>query len=516
MKKLPIGVQTFSKLREGGYCYVDKTELIYQLTHRAGDYYFLARPRRFGKSLLVSTLKAAFSGQKTLFKGLYLENNWDWDIKYPVIDISFGRGIVESRAILEQRIKTMLEEHAHAFGIELRNENLADRFAELIQKLEQKYQHRVVILVDEYDKPILDNIDTPDIAMEIREGLKNFYSVIKDRDAHIRFALLTGVSKFSKVSIFSGLNNLNDISLEKRYATLCGYTTDEIKQIFADYLNDVDFKTLGNWYDGYNFMGEHVYNPYNVLLYLDNRTFRNYWFETGSPSFLVKLIQKRQYAAPQLEQVKISERMLSSFDIDHIEIETLLFQTGYLTIKKVTQQGPRRIFQLTYPNLEVKMSLAESLLTGFVRHPLEQEQNLSATYKALQQGDMNALKSVFHAFFASIPHDWYRKNQLAGYEGYYASIFYCYFTALGLAVTAEDTTNKGQIDLAVRLDNNIYVMEFKVIGKTGDAGSALKQIKDKNYHDKFLGTGVVIYIVGVAFNKEDRNIAGFEWEQISH
>ncbi len=515
MKKLPIGVQTFSKLREGGYCYVDKTELIHQLTHRAGDYYFLARPRRFGKSLLVSTLKAAFLGQKSLFNGLYLEKNWNWDMKHPVVEISFGRGIVESRAILEQRIKTMLEEHAHPCGIELTNENIADKFAELIQKLEKKYHNRVVILVDEYDKPILDNIDNPQIAMEIREGLKDFYSVIKDRDAHIRFAFLTGVSKFSKVSIFSGLNNLNDITLEKRYATLCGYTTDEIKQVFADYLADVDMKALGNWYDGYNFMGEYVYNPYDVLLYLDSRIFRSYWFETGSPSFLVKLIQKRQYTAPQLEQVEISETMLSSFDIDHIEIETLLFQTGYLTIKKVTQQGPRRIFHLKYPNLEVKMGFNETLLHGFVGHPLNLQQNMSKVYTALQQADFKALKAVFHAFFASIPHDWYRKNKLAGYEGYYASIFYCYFTALGLTVTAEDTTNKGQIDLTVRLDDNLYVIEFKVIGKAGSAGSALKQIKEKNYHEKFQHKGLVIYIIGVEFNKEDKNITGFEWERIS-
>ncbi|MFV9691063.1 MAG: ATP-binding protein [Desulfobacteria bacterium] len=514
MKRLPIGIQTFSKIREGGYCYVDKTDLIYQLAHSAGDYYFLSRPRRFGKSLLVSTLKAAFSGQKELFRGLYLEKNWDWNIEYPVIDISFGRGVVESRPVLEQRIKTILDENAQPRGIELKNQNTADRFAELIQRLEKQYSHRVVVLIDEYDKPILDNIDKPDIAIEIREGLKNFYSVIKDSDAYIKFAFLTGVSKFSKVSLFSGLNNLKDITLEKRYATLCGYTEDEIKQVFADYLDGVDLAQFRTWYNGYNFLGENVYNPYNVLLYLDNRVFKNYWFETGSPSFLLKLIQTRQYLVPQLEHIEISETLLSSFDIDQIEIETLLFQTGYLTVQSVRQQGARRLYRLAYPNLEVKMSLAESLLTYFVRYPLAQEHNLSAVYYALEKADINALKNIFHAFFASIPHDWYRKNRLAGYEGYYASIFYCYFTALGLAVTAEDTTNKGQIDLTVRLDNNIYIMEFKVIEKESSTGSALKQIKEKNYQEKFQQKGLTIYMIGIEFNKEDRNITGFEWKGI--
>jgi len=253
MKRLPIGIQTFSKIREGGYCYVDKTPLIHELINGAGEYYFLARPRRFGKSLLVSTLKAVFSTQKELFMGLYLEKNRDWNIEYPVIDISFGGGVFESREILDKTIHSILNGHALNNGIELTEDAVHLKFKELIQQLGSKYNQRVVILVDEYDKPILDNIEKTDIAIEIREGLKSFYSVIKDSDAYIKFAFLTGVSKFSKVSLFSGLNNLKDITLEKRYATLCGYTEDEIKQVFADYLNGVDFTHLRKWYNGYNF-----------------------------------------------------------------------------------------------------------------------------------------------------------------------------------------------------------------------------------------------------------------------
>ncbi|MDL1963231.1 MAG: ATP-binding protein [Deltaproteobacteria bacterium] len=514
MKRLPIGIQTFGKIRESDYCYVDKTNLIYQLAHSAGEYYFLSRPRRFGKSLLVSTLKAVFSAQKELFRGLYLEKNWDWDIEYPVIDISFGGGVFESREILDKTIHSILNGHALNNSIELTEDAIHLKFKELIQQLKSKYNQRVVILVDEYDKPILDNINKPDIATEIREGLKNFYSVIKDSDACIKFAFLTGVSKFSKVSLFSGLNNLKDITLEKRYATLCGYTEDEIKQVFADYLDGVDFTHLKRWYNGYNFLGENVYNPYDVLLYLDSRVFKNYWFETGSPSFLVKLIQTRQYLVPELEKVEASEELLGSFDVDRITLETLLFQTGYLTIERVENLGDEIFYTLCYPNREVKTSLASCILNYLTDAPAANAKNQKAVYYALKKADLDALKNIFYAFFASIPHDWYRKNRIAGYEGYYASIFYSYFTALGLEVTAEDTTGKGRIDLTVRLDNNIYIIEFKVIEKKSSTGSALKQIKEKNYHEKFKQKGLIIYIIGVEFNKEDRNIAGFEWERI--
>jgi len=513
VKKLPIGIQTFSEIREEGHCYVDKTPLIHQLVE-TGKYYFLSRPRRFGKSLLVSTLQAAFSGRQDLFTGLFLEKNWDWKIIYPVITIGFGRGITESRTVLTGRIYAQLEENASLYNITLDQKDLANRFAELIQKLHKKYTHRVVILIDEYDKPILDNIDRLDIAAEIREGLKDFYSVIKDSDAHVKFAFLTGVSKFSKVSLFSGLNNLKDITLDSRYATLCGYTENDIHLVFADYLDGINFEQLRLWYNGYNFLGEKVYNPYDVLLYLDQRVFKNYWFETGSPGFLIKLIQQRQYAVPQLEKVVASETLLSSFDVEHIEIETLLFQTGYLTIENIIQQGSRVSYQLNYPNLEVKMSLMESVLNMLVQQPAEREKNLSLIYQALEQNNFEQLEQVFSAFFSAIPHDWYRKNQLAGYEGYYASIVYCYFAALGLDVIAEDTTNKGRIDLTVKLERNVYLIEFKVENNNEPTSKALEQIKTKNYQEKYQNQNLDIFLVGITFNKETKNITDFAWEQV--
>ncbi|WDN89022.1 hypothetical protein BuS5_01990 [Desulfosarcina sp. BuS5] len=513
MKKLPIGIQTFLQIIEEDYCYVDKTEFIADLI-KSDKYYFLSRPRRFGKSLLVSTLKAAFSGQKKLFTGLYLEKNHDWSIQYPVIHISLGRGVINQREILDMTIHSILRENASDYGVTLAETLPHLAFCELIQKLAKKYGHRVVVLVDEYDKPILDNIDHPDIAIEMREGLKNFYTIIKDSDEYIKFAFLTGVSKFSKVNLFSGLNNLKDITLDKRYATICGYTEEDIKQVFFEYLDGVDFGMLREWYNGYNFLGEKVYNPYDILLYLDSGLFKNYWFETGSPAFLIKLIQERQYSVPRLDNIVASEVLLSSFDVNEMAIETLLFQTGYLTIREVKQQGARILYRLTYPNLEVRMSLGESLLNHFTNFPIQKEENLSAVYEALEKADIDSLRSIFHAFFASIPHDWYRKNRLAGYEGYYASIFYCYFTALGLDVIAEDTTSHGRIDLTVRMGSRVYIIEFKVTGKKNDSPNALKQIKEKVYHDKYRQKGIDIYLIGVEFEKVERNIINFEWEKI--
>ena len=512
MKKLPIGIQTFSTLIDEGYCYVDKTPLIYRLVE-SGRYYFLSRPRRFGKSLLVSTLKAAFTGERALFRGLFLEHNWDWSVRHPVIHLSFGGGSTESLEKLEIRMGEIIQQNLEQYPMELTSRSAEGRFAELIRRLHEQYRQKVVVLVDEYDKPILDNIVRADdaTALAVREGLKSFYSVIKDSEAYLRFVLLTGVSKFSKVSLFSGLNNLEDITLSPSSATLCGYTESEIKDVFAEHLDGVDFDTLRDWYNGYNFLGESVYNPYDVLLYLKHRKFRNYWFEAASPSFLINLLQSRRYAIPDLEHIEAGEDLLSSFDVNRMEIEPLLFQTGYLTIKREKRLGNRIQYELTYPNQEVKASLGGSILNALAPYPAQQEKNLGAVYHALEQGEPDKLQAVFHAFFASIPNDWYRKNNLAAYEGYYASIVYCYFAALGLEVNAEESTDQGRVDLTVRLDKRVYVIEFKVV-ELEPGGKALAQIKAKRYFEKYLSGGDTVYLIGVEFSRDERNIVGFEWE----
>ncbi|WP_186441601.1 AAA family ATPase, partial [Desulfamplus magnetovallimortis] len=323
MKKLPIGISTFQDIITENYCYVDKSVHIRQLLD-GGKYYFLSRPRRFGKSLFLDTLRSAFEGEKELFKGLYLENNWEWNDKYPVISISFGRGVLNGKEELHKRITAILKEQADKHDIKYSHELIADRFAELIQALYKKYGKKVVILVDEYDKPILDNIENISKAEEVRDGLKNFYSVIKDSDSHIAFCFITGVSKFSKVTIFSGLNNLEDISLAPWAGNIFGYTEPELVKTFESMLHGLDINSVREWYNGYNFLGsETVYNPFDILLFLKNRKFGNYWFETATPGFLVKLLKQKRFYIPDLEGMEVNSFVISSLSMEQMTTETI-------------------------------------------------------------------------------------------------------------------------------------------------------------------------------------------------
>ncbi|MFH0730452.1 MAG: AAA family ATPase [Pseudomonadota bacterium] len=509
MKKLPIGIQTFQNLIEEGYYYVDKTAYIKKLAEE-GKYYFLSRPRRFGKSLFLSTLKSAYRGQRELFQGLYLYSHWDWDKTAPVVHISFGSGVHRNVEELRNSFDYILSEHARQYAVQLTCADLRNRFAELIQILFNRYRGKVIILVDEYDKPILDNIDNLETAIVIREELKNYYSIIKDSDPYIQLVFITGVSKFSKVSLFSGLNNLEDITLSVPYSAICGYTQEDLKTTFIEWLEGVDLDQVRKWYNGYNWTGEEVYNPFDILLYLRNKEFLSYWFETATPTFLIKLLETKKYYIPCIESIKASASIIGSFDVDRLEIETLLFQTGYLTIKNKTRLAGMVQYELGYPNFEVKQSLTDYILYYLTTNTMEKENNKVAIYEALVSNDFKKLEQTFHAFFASIPHDWYRKNQLAGYEGYYASIVYCYFAALGLDVHPEETTSAGRIDLTIRFENRVYILEFKVVELSED-GHALEQIKSKGYADKFMDQEV--YLIGIEFSKEHRNITRFEWEK---
>ena len=510
-KKLPIGIQTFGKIVQDNYCYVDKTHFVRQLLNE-GTYYFLSRPRRFGKSLFLSTLRAAFEGRRALFKGLFLYDNWDWSQSNPVVHISLGAGVMRSVRDLEIRFNAILDNHVRLHDLQLCQNDLRERFAELIQTLHEKTGRRVVVLVDEYDKPILDSIENTEMAVALREELKNFYSVIKDADPYIEFVFITGVSKFSKVSLFSGLNNLKDISIDKRFSDICGYTQDELESVFFGWIgDDVNLAEIKTWYNGYGWLGREVYNPFDILLYLDSGEFRNFWFETATPTFLIRLLQEKKYYIPALHDLKASEKILGSFDVDRMEIETLLFQTGYLTIKGICPMGGMRWFQLGYPNQEVRQSLNDYILSFLTETLVAQENNKFALYEALLTNDFHALKQILQAFFSSIPHDWYRKNQLANYEGYYASIVYCYFAALGLDVRVEDATNHGRIDMTVKLGNHIYIIEFKVVELLA-GGRALQQIKEKGYADKYRTPEATIHMIGVEFSSEKRNVVRFEVE----
>lgn len=512
-KKLPIGIQNFQKIREENCYYVDKTGFILDLVQR-GSYYFLSRPRRFGKSLLLDTMQELFEGNFKLFEGLAAENQWDWTKKYPVIRISFGGGVFKRKIELEQGIHKNLSDYELHFNLPPRYPDNRSRFADLIERIHQQTGQSVVVLVDEYDKPILDSIDNDSVALEIRECLKDLYAVLKNCDKHLRFVFLTGISKFSKVNLFSGLNNLKDITLSARYSAICGYTDSDVDTVFEPELFNVDRVELRRWYNGYNWLGEGVYNPFDLLLFFDEREFNSFWFETGSPEFLTKIISQRQFFTPDLNETIASTALLSTFDVGNMPLKALLFQTGYLTIKKreKTLDGDY-VFTLTYPNIEVQKSLNSALLPFYgVDADFGFEERLSLS-KVLRSNRLDELKTLFHTLFASIPNNWYAKNDISEFEGFYASVFYSHFAALGFDITTETSTNHGRMDMVVRLAGHIYIFEFKVV-KADTEGKALQQIKDKNYAERYKADNQPIHLIGVEFSKRDRNIIGFEVETL--
>src|SRR6185437_12271249 len=411
---------------------------------------------------------------------------------------------------LDNTLNAILDRYYDEHQIENRYTEMSSRFRYLIDQIKEKYKQQVVILVDDYDKPILDNITNIDVATEVREVLKNFYSVIKVVDANLKFVLLTGVSKFSKVSLFSGLNNLHDITLKQENADICGYTQNELETNFKEYLTrgNVDKAKLKLWYNGYNFDGteeQKVYNPFDILLFFsESYNYKNYWFSTGNPEFLIKLIQKNKYYFPNMENVTVMEDSLGKFDVDDIPLTSLLFQTGYLTIKERATMGAMFGYVLSYPNLEVKASLNNQL--ALLGSTLEAKNaNLNTLIDCLANNEIDKLANVFTSHFAGIPHDWYRNNDIEHYEGFYASIVYSYFCALGYTVIAEDATNVGQIDLTIKLPDKILILEFK-LKKNGNAKSALQQIKDKKYAAKYISLNIPVYLIGMSFDPVTKNV----------
>ena len=510
-KKLPIGIQNLSEIILGGHYYVDKTGLALQMI-QGGSYYFLSRPRRFGKSLLLDTLKEIFEGNQALFTGLQIHDQWDWSQHFPVIRINFAGAFLKDTQDLARLLHQQLEDHERQFDLPARYPDNRSRFGDLILRLHQKTGQKVVVLVDEYDKPILDKIENTSIAQAMREDLKDLYSVIKGQDAHIRFVFLTGVSKFSKVSLFSGLNNLNDITLDAKYSALCGYTDEDVDTLFAAELPGLDRAEIKRWYNGYNWRGQAVYNPFDLLLLFEKREFRPWWFETGTPTFLIKLMAQQGFFTPELATLNTDETLISTFDVDDISPEALLFQTGYLTIQQAEQlPSGTWAYTLCYPNREVAASLNSALLSQYTDNARKSIQHRQQLEKLLLAHDIDGMKTLFQAFFASIPHQWYDNNPISRYEGYYASVFYSYFAALGYDCRVEDATNHGRIDMAVLLPAQIYLFEFKVVELVPD-GRALQQLQDKAYADKYRNHSLPITLIGVEFSRETRNVVGFDFE----
>ncbi|QVL49360.1 MAG: ATP-binding protein [Thiocapsa sp.] len=512
-RKLPIGIQTFAKIREDDFYYVDKTGFIRQLVDE-GSQYFLSRPRRFGKSLLIDTLAELFACNEPLFRGLAIHPHWDWTTPYPVIRISFGGGVVRDRIELDQRILDLLSRNQRALGLVCRDStDVVGCFAELLALAHAATGQRAVVLVDEYDKPILDNLSDAKSARELRDGLRNFYSVIKDNDAHIRFAFLVGVSKFSKVSIFSGLNSLKDITVDARYSALCGYTEADVDGLFAPELAGLEREQIRLWYNGYNWTGEAVYNPFDLLLLFDAREFRTWWFETGTPTFLVDLLTARGFFTPDLAGLHASEALISTFDVDSMPSEALLWQSGYLTFTGSRRLGARLEYALGYPNLEIEIALNDALLKGLMGDPMQADRAVSRLYDVLVGGDFAALRAHVESLFAAIPDHWHTGNPIARFEGYYASVFYSHLAALGLDLTPEETSNQGRIDLTLKFNNCIWLFEFKVV-ELAPEGRALQQIKDRGYADKYRALGQPIHQIGIEFSRERRALVGFEVETL--
>ena len=509
-RRLPIGIQTFRKLREQDCYYVDKTAYVERLLC-AGTHYFLSRPRRFGKSLFLDTLKEFFEGSEELFAGLYIHERHNWSQCHPVVRLSFGGGTFTEPAALHADVMAQLDGLARDMGVAVRYDTAPARFRDLLQALHKETGQRVVVLVDEYDKPILDAlVEAPEIARANRDYLRGLYGVIKDSDAHVRFTFLTGISKFSKVNLFSQLNNLTDLTLHRRYSSICGYTEDDLDTVFAPELEGLDREQVREWYNGYRWRGDtRVYNPYDVLLLFDSREFAAHWFETGTPAFLVDTLFERQVSSVSLDRTVSTAALLSSFDVHHVGTEALLFQTGYLTITGEERLGGMALYRLGYPNREVRQSLNEHLLRHLVQDAEPQMANSMRLARLLAEHYCAGLEELFQAFFASIPYQWYTNNAIANYEGYYASVFYSYFAALGYEIAVEESSSHGRLDMAVRTGGHVYLFEFKV-AEMAPSGSALAQLQERDYAAKYRGRGEPIHLVGVEFSRKTRNVTAFE------
>ena len=512
MKRLPVGIQTFRDIVQNDYLYVDKTEKIFDLVSNPKGVYFLSRPRRFGKSLLISTLNEIFEGEKELFKGLWVDKaDYAWK-KHPVVRMDFSKSKARNDNELINYIVYQLDKIALFYGIKLEQTQYDIKFDELLTKLSEI--NKVVVLIDEYDKPIIDNIENKKLAVELREILKGFYTIIKACDEHIRFVLLTGVSKFSKAGVFSGLNNLKDISMDTKYSSLLGITRQEMEICFKNYIDRYAksegvnkselIKKITYWYDGFCFSGscEKVFNPFSMLLLFDNARFSNYWFESATPSFLIKFIKKKGFDLNKLDRVKVSESAFSSYEIENLKVVPILFQTGYLTITGYNKE--RMEYTLAYPNFEVKNSMTECLAE--VYSFVERELVHGYAWKlidALREHDFDAFFDTLRVFFADIPYDLHIDR-----EKYYQTIFYLVFSLVGLKVEAEVKTNKGRID-AVIIDSDVHIFEFKL---DGNKDKALGQIRDKGYFEKYQDAGKNIYLFGVEFT--DRNVGAWMVEKL--
>ncbi|QTA38008.1 ATP-binding protein [Thermosipho ferrireducens] len=510
MKKLPIGVQNFEELIMEDYVYVDKTMYIYNLIQN-GKFYFLSRPRRFGKSLTISTLYCLFEGKKELFRNTYIYNKWSFK-QFPVIKISMLDVISDSEEELKEGILNIVMNEATKHNIDIKSKHYKYAFDELIVKLSKK--GKVVILIDEYEKPILDNINNKEKAERYREILRNFYVTIKSKDEYIKFVFITGITKFTKTGVFSALNNLNDVSLNKKYAQMLGYTQEELEYYFKEHIyetarelgisKDELLENIKSYYNGFSFDGKQfVYNPFSVLKFFDERKFQNYWFESGSPSFLYEYIKEKEITYEELVKYPVSELDFSSREIEAASANIFFTQAGYLTFKRTKKIGLKEKYILDYPNLEVKNSFSKIILeANYHLKNVELMENI--IYEKICKNDIKGIIEEIKKIISSIPYNLHKRE-----ESYYHSLIYTIMAASGLDVVAEELTNLGRSDLVVKYANKVYIFEIKI---DKNSNEALEQIKTKKYYEKY--SGREIYLIGINISSELRNIVEYKIEKI--
>ncbi|MDR1195527.1 MAG: ATP-binding protein [Endomicrobium sp.] len=508
MKELPISTQSFEVLRNNNFIYADKTKHIYDLI-KNGRVYFLSRPRRFGKSLLISTFEELFKGNKKLFKGLYIYDKWNWEETNPIIHLDFSEKEYEAGKELKTSLLKFVRDTAEKNDIFLPDIDkglLSSNFSELIEKLHKKTGSPVVILVDEYDKPITDNLSNKEVLDANKRTLHDFYQVIKAADKHLNFVFLTGVSKFSGLSVFSALNSINDITVDKKYSAICGYTQEELEYNFKDHIlaaakelnlsYDEIISIIKEWYNGYSWDGAiKVYNPFSTLLLFDKKEFENYWFETGTPTFLLDLIRKHNKPQDFLETAEISRKSFESYDPDDLRELPLLFQTGYLTVKskKVSPDGTQ--YTLGFPNKEVKDSFLQNLLAYYTQYSTADfTEKRKKIMKQFQGCDEGGLQDSLTALLAQIPHQIRR-------EAYYHTVFLIWLKMLDFDIQGEISTDKGSIDAVLKLNDFVIVSEIKFSeNKSLETmlKAAFKQIKDKKYYESYLDKKIIL--LAIAFN----------------
>lgn len=509
--KLPVGIQNFEKLRTGDYLYIDKTKDIFHLITE-GSVFFLSRPRRFGKSLLISTLKALFEGKKDLFEGLFIYDKYSWNEQYPVIKLDWNGIKHTTKEEMEQGISIFLKQAADEYQIKLEQEYAVNRFEELIRMLHRKTGRQVVVLIDEYDMPLLDSLnESAGKISKIRDFLQSFYKVLKAADEHLHFVFLTGVSKFSAASIFPGLNNIRDITLSAKYAVLCGYTQEELELYFAPWIKQFAeqqkstkedlLRTIRYWYKGFSWDGvSQVYNPFSTLLLFTERVIRNYWFETGTPVFLVNLLKERNEVDLLLEPVQLRESSFSGFDFQTLDAKLLLFQTGYLTVKGIDQDplDGRQIYTLGIPNQEVLRSLLEHLVSGFACYPVTDTPMMRGRMLCeLLNGNISAFELRAKEFFAQVPCQLHIPR-----ETYYRSLLLLWLKLLGFDLEAEAFTGEGRINAIWTWENQIVIAEVKYT----DSGApdllseeTLVRLQERRYHEQYAGSGRRVKLLALAF-----------------